>query len=78
MNDYDLNNFNFLRSLTEEQFDEWLAQASADDVDYALELLGAARVQLHMHAAELLDDPDLDTTQARRVIKRIQKKYGHS
>ena len=76
MNDYDLNNFNFLRSLTEEQFDDWLAQASADDVDYALELLAEARRQLHLLTAELLDGPDIGVADAVEAINQIRSKYN--
>ena len=76
MNDYDLNNFNFLRSLTEEQFDDWLAQASADDVDYALELLREARRQLHLLTAELLDGPDIGVADAVEAINQIRSKYN--
>ena len=37
MNDWDRNNFNYLMSLTEEEFDEFMESMPDDDVDYALE-----------------------------------------
>lgn len=46
MNDWDRNNLNFIRSLNEQQFDEWASTLPEDDVDYAVELIQRARMEL--------------------------------
>jgi hypothetical protein len=70
MNDYDRSNLNFIRSLNEEQFDEWYASISLDDVDYALELLKEARLELTVQMHEVTDNVK-DTKLARKVLKKF-------
>lgn len=68
MNDHDRNNLNFIMSLDEKAYDEWTASLSEDDVDYALELLKAARTEVTMQHASLLDEVE-DCTEAMNVLK---------
>lgn len=68
MNDHDRNNLNFIMSLDEDGFEEWSATLSQDDVDYALELIKAARVEVMMKAAEYTDEVK-DTAEAMSVLK---------
>ena len=68
MNDHDRNNLNFIMSLDEDGFEQWSATLSQDDVDYALELIKAARVEVMMKAAEYTDEVE-DTAEAMSVLK---------
>jgi hypothetical protein len=70
MNDYDRNNLNFIRSLDENQFDEWYASISLDDIDYALELLHQARLELSMQMHELTDEVK-DTKLAKAALSKF-------
>lgn len=73
MNDYDRGNLEFIRSLSEEAFDEWMTTLSVDDVDYALELLRAAKNELLVAELELTDDVE-DLSEAAAVLKGIMAK----
>jgi hypothetical protein len=68
MNDHDRSNLQFILSLDEKSYDEWTASLTEDDVDYALELLKAARTEAMMHIAQLADDVE-DTTEANSILK---------
>lgn len=73
MNDHDRSNLNFIRSLNEKQFDEWYVSISSDDVDYALELLKQARLELTVQMHELTDDIK-DTKLAQDALKKFTLK----
>jgi hypothetical protein len=68
MNDHDRSNLQFILSLSEDEYDKWTASLSEDDVDYALELLKAARSNLIVQAAELADEVK-DTSDAMNILK---------
>lgn len=70
MNDYDRSNLNFIRSLDEKQFDEWYVSISSDDVDYALELLKQARLELTVEMHEVTDNVK-DTKLAKAALKKF-------
>lgn len=70
MNTYDRNNLNFILSLDENGFDEWSATLSADDIDYALELLRKARSEVIMKVAECVDSIE-DFTEASMLLKKF-------
>lgn len=57
MNDWDKNNLNFILSLKAAEFDEWYESLSQDDLEYAMELLKQARVEVGMQVASLFDEP---------------------
>jgi len=68
MNDHDRSNLQFIMSLDEKAYDEWTASLSEDDVDYALELLKAARTEVMMQAASFADEVE-DCTEANAILK---------
>lgn len=70
MNDWDKNNFEYMQSLSPEQFDKWMLELSEDDVDYAVSLYQRARVELDVKTAEIFDEVD-DLEDAQAVLKRI-------
>jgi hypothetical protein len=76
MNDWDKNNYNFIMSLSPEEFDKWASGLEQDDVDYAIELIQQARQELSMLEAELVDNVE-DLAEARNVLKQFTLK-GHS
>lgn len=66
MNDHDRNNFQFIMSLSSEQFDEWYSSIDLDDVEYAIELCQRARLELAMNV-----DDVKDVTQANQALKKF-------
>ena len=64
MDNYDFHNLEFLMNITDADFDDWLDQASDDDIDYALELIKLAKL-------ELIDDVD-NLDEAMAVIQKIK------
>lgn len=68
MNEHDRNNLNFIMSLDEDGFEQWSATLSEDDVNYALELIKAARIEVLMKTAEYADEVE-DTSEAMSVLK---------
>jgi hypothetical protein len=66
MNAHDRSNFQFIMSLSQEQFDEWYSSISLDDIEYAIELCQAARLELAMNVDEVKD-----TTQAKQTLKKF-------
>ena len=61
MNDWDKNNLNFIRSLNEQQFDEWASTLPEDDVDYAVELLQRARMELMYNQLDEVNETAVET-----------------
>jgi hypothetical protein len=74
MNDWDFDNLMFLLNATPEEYDEWLAQASQDDIDYALSLIKQRRRELlDRQAAEWEHYPETDDfTEANEVLKKFR------
>lgn len=70
MNPNDIKNLEYIKSLTEEQFDEWIETLAQDDINYALELLQKARANLVLMEVQLADDVE-DLTAAQTVLKGI-------
>jgi putative SOS response-associated peptidase YedK len=73
MNDWDRDNLNFLLTISSETFEDWLSQADEDDVEYAIELLRAAKSELIVQQMEVLDTVQ-DTSTANNFIEQIRKK----
>jgi hypothetical protein len=73
MNDWDKDNLNFLLTISSETFEDWLSQADEDDVEYAIELLRAAKSELIVQQMEVLDTVQ-DTSTANNFIDQIRKK----
>ena len=70
MNPNDIKNLEYIKSLTDEQFDEWIETLAQDDIDYALELLQKARANLILLEVELADEVE-DLAAAQAVLKGI-------
>ena len=73
MNDWDKDNLNFLLTIDSKTFEDWLEQADEDDIDYAIELLRAAKSELIVEQMEVLDMVQ-DTSTANNFIEQIRKK----
>jgi hypothetical protein len=71
MNPYDLNNFNYIMSLTDDEFDKWMMTIGDDDISYAIELIQLRRAELDSEAMDIMDDIT-DFTEANSVINRIK------
>jgi len=72
MNDWDKDNLNFLLTIDSETFEDWLEQADEDDIDYAIELLRAAKSELIVEQMEILDGVQ-DISTANNFIEQIRK-----
>lgn len=70
MNEYDLNNLNFILSLNVRGLHEWWDSISQDDKEYALELLRCYKFELIDRAVDL----NGDFTLADQVIDSIKSK----
>lgn len=73
MNPNDIKNLEYIKSLTDEQFDEWIETLAEDDINYALELLQKARANLILLEVELADEVE-DLAAAQAVLKGIMAK----
>ena len=75
MNDWDRDNLNFIMNVTGEDFDLWLEQADDDDIQYAIELIRMAKLEIRTQEMlcemELTDDVQ-DISQAAHLIERIK------
>jgi hypothetical protein len=72
MNQWDMDNLTWIRSAPEEEFQEWMKQASDDEIRYALELLAMARKQMTEEITYLNDYEIVDFTDAKALIGRIK------
>lgn len=70
MNDWDRNNLNFIMSLDDHAFDQWVISLSDDDQAYALELIRRGRLEIMEQEQELLDTSDL--TLARQALAQFR------
>lgn len=74
MNDHDRNNLRFIMSLDDEQFDVWSENIADDDIQYAIELIQQARLELAEQECNLLefDLVDSDFAEARAVLNKFR------
>lgn len=72
MNEHDRQNLEFLLNVGKKELIRWFAQADADDISYALELLAIAQNELLVKTMEVQEtvDPE-DYTEARAVLSRF-------
>ena len=74
MNDYDKNNYEYVMSLSEDEYDMFLETASEDDLSYLQELMDQKKVELQMSIHEYEDKlASLDTSLAMDVLKKYMK-----
>ena len=74
MDRWDRNNLNFLLSVDEDTFDEFMAQSSDDDIQYAIELIQTHKAELMTRQMELEDALAEETglDDARAVLNRFR------
>lgn len=71
MNKRDRDNLKFLMAIDEKTFDDWMNHADDDDIEYALQLIKIAKVELLSKQIELIDEVK-DFSDAKEVIERIK------
>jgi hypothetical protein len=77
-NEWDRDNLNFLLNTNEECLLDWHAQADADDLVYAQELLAAYSEELKLKAMELKVECEIElkgTHEANQVIQGVLDKF---
>jgi len=73
MNDFDRDNLEFFLHGDEKEFEEWMEQASSEDLDYALKLIRIAKAEMLEQHYELIDTvPFLDD--AKELLKQFTKR----
>jgi hypothetical protein len=73
MNKHDRNQYLFIMELSDSEFDNWSRSLSNDDLQYALELIQAARVEL-VEQEQALMEADLEESnfdEARAVLQKF-------
>lgn len=78
MNDWDRDNLNFLMSIGDAEFTEWMMQADSDDIEYAVQLIRQARTELMVEEMELEDSLNFyerkcEFPEAMELIEKIKK-----
>lgn len=72
MNDYDKNNYDYVMSLSEDEYDMFLESASEDDLNYLQELMDQKKVELQMNIHEFEDKlASLDTSMAMELLRKF-------
>jgi hypothetical protein len=76
MNDKDVKYFQFITSLSEEQFSLWYEGISDDEADYALEIMQKARAAIGVKIAEIFDVEEATTnlSAAKGLIEKFTLK----
>jgi len=73
MNDWDKDNLRFLMQQNTAEFDAWMLQASDDDIEYAQELIRAAKLEIAMQVAAIMDEVE-DVAEAQQVLSKFMLK----
>ena len=77
MNDWDRNNLQFLLNADDATIKDWQSKITADDIDYAHELLNAFSQELREQAQALKIEAEMSLSdnyhEANMVIDRIRK-----
>lgn len=73
MNSHDLNNLNYILSLNESEFDEWILTLGDDDITYAIEVIQHRRAELALQEARLIDEVE-DMSEAQSVLSKFTLK----
>lgn len=73
MNDFDKDNLEFFLHGDEKEFEEWMEQASSEDLDYALKLIRIAKAEVLQQHYDFIDNvPFLDD--AKKLLKQFTKR----
>ena len=70
-NEWDRDNLNFLLNTKDAELKVWHAQADADDLAYAQELLAAYSLELKLKAQELKIEAELGMLQEYNTAKSV-------
>lgn len=71
MNEHDRSNYDYIMRLSDEEFADWMDQASDDDLEYAQELIRIRRVEILEQTLDFEDKlASLDYSQAEKLLKR--------
>lgn len=73
MNNHDLNNLNYILSLSKDDLLTWYVTLSNDDIAYAMEIMQQYQTTVALEALEFQDFVD-DLTDANFVIDSIKNK----
>jgi hypothetical protein len=76
VNEHDRDNLNFLLNASKETLDDWYAKMSQDDINYAFELIQAAKSELIIQELELMDKVE-NTDDADRAVLEILEKFDN-
>ena len=71
MNDFDKDNLEFFLHGDQKEFEEWMNQASSEELDYAIRLIRIAKLELAEQEYAMLDDVPY-VTDAKEVLKRFR------
>jgi hypothetical protein len=76
MNQRDRENLNFLLTIDQETFDDWVSQADDDDLEYALDLIREARLELVAQQFEIMDGVNHISSiiETKNLIERLRNK----
>jgi hypothetical protein len=69
MTERDLDNLEFLLTASNKTIGDWFSKMEPDDIDYAIELLELAKLELVDQATEMTD-----LSQAQNVLSSIMEK----
>lgn len=74
MNDFDRDNLEFFLTVSSAVFDQWLEQATPEEVAYAINLIRLGNLEKKMEEADLLEqlNPIEKFPEAKSVIDRIR------
>lgn len=76
MNDRDQTNLNFLLTISDEEFEQFVNDSNLDDVTYAIELIQTHCAELKVQEMNLQDALDnelgLDCTEANAVLAKFK------
>ena len=71
MNDFDKDNLEFFLHGDQKEFEEWMNQASSEELDYAIRLIRLAKAELVEQEYAMLDEVPY-VTDAKEVLKRFR------
>jgi hypothetical protein len=73
MNDFDKDNLEFFLHGDEKEFEEWMEQASSEDLDYALKLIRIAKAELLKQHYDFIDTVTF-LDDAKKLLKQFTKR----
>jgi hypothetical protein len=73
MNDFDRDNLEFFLHGDQKEFEEWMEQASTDDLDYALKLIRIAKAEMLEQHYDFIDAVP-HTYDAKQLLKQFTKR----